>query len=125
MRVLLVEDNELLRGLTVRILRGLGHDVLEANDAPSALALAASDAPIDVLFTDVRLGGGADGVELALEVLTQAPQLRVLLTSGDPASLIGHLLPADRVCALPKPYRKEQVRAALAAVGAPSSAGSP
>ena len=120
MRVLLVEDDELVRGLTSLILRGLGHEVVEAGSARAALELvAASDQPADVLFTDVRLGGGIDGIELARQSQAQMPALGIVLTSGDPSSLRTAGLRADRVQVIAKPYRKDQIKSAMDAL-APS-----
>lgn len=125
MRVLLVEDDEILRSLTSRILRGLGHDVVEVAGSQSALeAVASATAPVDVLFTDIRLGG-TDGIELARRVFALVPGLRVLLTSGDPSSFRNSVLPADRVRLLPKPYRKDQIREALEAFVEPGTSDSP
>lgn len=117
MRVLLVEDDELLRSLTARILRGLGHDVMEARGTRAALELLKSqDTPVDVLFTDVKLGGSSDGIDLARRAIDLVASLRVLLTSGDPSSFRTSLLPGDRVRLLPKPYRKDQIREAFEAL---------
>lgn len=114
MRVLLVEDDELLRSLTSRILRGLGHEVVAAPGTRAALELMTGpDTSVDVLFTDIKLGGSTDGVELARQALDMVPSLRVLLTSGDLSSFRTGVLPADRVRLLPKPYRKDQIREAL------------
>jgi len=113
-RVLLVEDDELLRGLTSMILRGFGHDVVITASADEALAVAArGDDPIDVLFSDVKLGGGMNGVELARQMLTTTPTLGVILTSGDPSSFEPIGLPPTRVRLLSKPFRREQVKEAL------------
>ena len=122
MRVLLVEDDELLRSLTSRILRGLGHQVVEAAGTRSALELiAGSPESVDVLFTDIKLGGGTDGVELARRAFDIVPGLAVLLTSGDPSTFRANVVPADRVRLLPKPYRKDQIRQALEAFAPPGS----
>lgn len=126
MRVLLVEDDELLRGLTARILKGLGHEVLEASDSAGALAQIGPPAdPVDLLFTDVKLGGDADGVDLARRALSLIPHLRVVLSSGDPSSFKTADLPRSRTQTLAKPYRKEQLRQALDALVRPGAVDSP
>jgi len=113
LRVLLVEDDGLLRGLTARIVRSLGHDVVDVDDGQAAIEHLATDSTIDVLFTDAKLGGALDGVELARQGLILAPDLRVVLTSGDPGLLRLDADIEDRVCTLAKPYRKEEVQALL------------
>lgn len=113
LQVLLVEDDELLRGLTARILRGLGHDVVEARSGPEALAALAATPTLDVLFTDVKLGADMDGVALARGALAASPRLRVVLTSGDPSTF---RLGADlgpRVATMAKPYRRAQIQVLL------------
>lgn len=116
-RVLLVEDDELLRGLTSMILRGFGHEVVITASADEALVVAArGDTPIDVLFSDVKLGGAMDGVELARQMLRRVPTLGVILTSGNPAWLVPVGLPPARVQLLAKPYRKDELQTALDAL---------
>jgi DNA-binding NtrC family response regulator len=61
-----------------------GYDVIEAEDAEQALALAADhDGPLDVLVTDVLLTG-LSGPELSLQLKQRYPALRCLLMSGHP-----------------------------------------
>jgi CheY-like chemotaxis protein len=113
-RVLLVEDDELVRGLTSMILRGFGHEVVVTASADEALAaVAQGDESIDVLFSDVKLGGGMTGVELARQMLKTVPTLRVILTSGDPSWLETLGLPPAQVRLLSKPFRRDQVKQAL------------
>jgi DNA-binding NtrC family response regulator len=80
--VLVVEDEAGVRSLVVQGLRQLGYVVLEAGDAAEALALcAASDAPLDLLLTDVIMPG-MSGPELVAELAKARPGLRVLYMSG-------------------------------------------
>lgn len=126
MHVLLVEDDDLLRDLTSRILRGFGHAVVETASAQDALAaLAAAATPFDLLFTDVRLGGAMDGLELARRALAHLPDLRLIVTSGDPSSLHRDTLPTDRMQVLTKPYRRDNVRLALDALASLADAPAP
>src|SRR3546814_1044454 len=56
--LLVVEDDDDVRGYTVELLREIGYRVLEAHDGPSALRLLErQDAPIQLLFTDVVMPG--------------------------------------------------------------------
>jgi signal transduction histidine kinase/ActR/RegA family two-component response regulator len=80
--VLLVEDEPLVRALGARMLHRLGYLVLEAEDGEKALAIAASDRTIDLLFTDVMLPGQLTGPVIAREVVTRRPDIRVLFASG-------------------------------------------
>lgn len=113
LHVLLVEDDELLRGLTGRIVRGLGHKVYEVADGADAMAALTSDGTFDVVFTDVKLGGGLDGMALARRALETSDQLRVVLTSGDPSTFRASDSLGPRVATLAKPYRKDQIQRVL------------
>ena len=58
--VLVVEDNDAVRKVAVRILQGLGYQVREAADGPSALALLEQPGSIDLLFTDLIMPKGIE-----------------------------------------------------------------
>ncbi len=110
--VLVVEDQEEVRGLTNAVLKAYGYCVLDAANGAEALALAAGhpDA-IDLLLTDVILPG-MNGRELADRMQAQRPQLKVLFTSGYTADVIGRrgvLEPG--VAYLPKPFSAESLAA--------------
>ena len=62
--ILVVEDNPALRRLVTRQIRALGYRVLEADGPAAALACLVAE-PVDLLFTDVVMPGGMDGVALA------------------------------------------------------------
>lgn len=80
--VLLVEDEPLLRLVLAEILEGLGYAVLEAPDGERAQALLDSERRIDVLFTDIMLGRGINGVELAAWTRAHHPATRIAYTTG-------------------------------------------
>jgi CheY-like chemotaxis protein len=86
--VLVVEDDPEVRDVTVEMLRSLGYEVLTAPDAPSALALLSRDDHVDILFSDIVMPGGVNGVELARQAVRLRPRLRVLLASGYPMSAL-------------------------------------
>jgi CheY-like chemotaxis protein len=80
-RVLLVDDEELIRRLAMSVATRLRVDLVAVATAPSALEMARASR-IDVLVTDVLLGEGADGIELARQVLGLQPWASVVLMSG-------------------------------------------
>ncbi len=80
--ILLVEDDSQVRTATMRLLKGLGYQVAEASDAPTALELLATSLPVDLLFTDVVLGSEMGGPELVREARRIRPKLKVLFMSG-------------------------------------------
>jgi len=89
--VLVVEDEDAVRTYSVKALRSLGYDVLEASNGADALRLAGESRakPIQLLFSDVVMPG-MDGKELADRVRSLCPGIQVLLTSGYTDNLIIH-----------------------------------
>ena len=81
--VLVVEDEDRVRTLTVAVLRKNGYRVLEAASGKDALdVFQGHSAEIDLLFTDVMMPGNLLGDELAVRLRTTKPSLAVLFTSG-------------------------------------------
>jgi PAS domain S-box-containing protein len=118
-RILVVEDDPEVLDVAVEMLRGLGYEVLTAPDGPSALAVLRRDAEIDVLFTDIVMPRGMNGVELAREARRLRPKVRVLLASGYPASVLAadHGAGDDGEFAfLGKPYRRAELADKLRAL---------
>jgi CheY-like chemotaxis protein len=89
-RVLVVEDEDVVRGLVRHVLAGDGHDVAVAANADEALALVESG-PFDLLLTDLTLPG-VDGGALAARLRERDPGLKVVYMSGhaDDAVADGH-----------------------------------
>ena len=123
-RILVVEDDPEVLDTTVEMLRAFGWEVLTAGDGPSALSILRREADLDVLFTDIVMPRGMNGVELAQEARRMRPQLRVLLASGYPASA----LPADQGDGengefpfLSKPYRASELAKKLRSLQDPDA----
>ncbi|WP_428374406.1 response regulator [Lichenicoccus sp.] len=85
-RLLLVEDEFLIRMTLAEVLTDDGFEVVEAEDGDSALALLASEAGIALMLTDIQLPGGIDGKTLAGKVREQKPGLPVIFMSGQSQS---------------------------------------
>ena len=114
--VLLVEDEALLRGATSEFLEMAGCVVIEAKTASEAIATLESGISVDVVFSDVSLAGGMNGLALASRVRARRPGLPVVLTSGHGGpvkQLAVELVGAERF--LPKPYHLEEVAERLRA----------
>ena len=88
--ILVVEDEDGVRALTVETLRDLGYTVLEVVDGPAALAVLADGAPVQLLFTDVGLPNGMNGRQLADKARQLRPGLKVLFTTGYARNAIVH-----------------------------------
>jgi CheY-like chemotaxis protein len=102
-RILVVEDERVVRRLVVEILESFGYDVAEAYCPQQALAICA-DASFDLMVTDIVMPGG-DGPELARDAVKRQPNLRILYTSGyTPQSTARIVLEGSRTAFLPKPF---------------------
>jgi len=113
-RILLVEDDPLVRGHVSQQLESLGYAVISANDGASALAILEGGAPCDLLFTDLMMPGGMNGRQLAEAARRLRPSLPVLYTSGYTETSVmrrGDLEPG--VPLLQKPYRRAELAAKL------------
>jgi len=106
--ILVVEDENAVRDLTVKILRQLGYHVLPAESGASALEVAKSHAGgIELLLTDVVMPG-MSGKQLAEELKPARPEMRVLYLSGyTENTVINHGVLEPGVEFLPKPYSRE------------------
>ena len=81
-RLLIVEDDPAVLALGVDTLTELGYQVVAASDAGAALEILERKEPIDLLFSDVIIPGGANGVQLARAARRLHPDIGVLLASG-------------------------------------------
>jgi signal transduction histidine kinase len=101
--ILIVDDDEVARRMTVLAARELGYSVLEAADSQSAIAVLKAHPEIGLLITDVVMPG-IDGAQLSREAVFRRHDLRVLYVTGYPRSfLLGRdLRPDARV--LGKPF---------------------
>jgi CheY-like chemotaxis protein len=86
--VLLVEDEEVVRHMTGRILEEQGYRVLPAANAIEALDLAERHREVDLVVTDVVMPG-MRGPELVSRLLAARPELKVLFVSGYAADSLG------------------------------------
>jgi signal transduction histidine kinase len=110
--VLVVEDNDALRRIALRELRALGYQVSEAASGVAALARLESE-PVDLLFSDVVMPGGIDGVELARAAMARWPGLHVVLTSGFPQTKLEDVFQPTGFRLLTKPYRRADLARVL------------
>ena len=117
--VLVCEDDEDVAALAVDMLEQLGHRPTRVGTAAAALGALADGRAVDLLFTDVLMPGGMDGLALAREARCRRPGLPVLLTTGytgADAAAVPRGMPMLR-----KPYKLPDLAQALrsALAGAP------
>ncbi|HAT33743.1 MAG TPA: hybrid sensor histidine kinase/response regulator [Janthinobacterium sp.] len=114
--VLIVEDERDILLLATELFRSLGYHVLTANNGDDGWEIAERVGHIDLLFTDVMMPEGMNGIELAKRVRTKYPRAKVMITSGytqlgvrgDAGSLDGFLF-------VDKPYRLSDLARTLRA----------
>jgi len=80
--VLLVEDDAEVGDLIAAMIDELGHMVSRAATADEALAIARTDPTVALVITDVIMPGGKSGVDLAVTLSHERPELPILLSSG-------------------------------------------
>jgi CheY-like chemotaxis protein len=102
-RVLVVEDEFLIRMTLVEALSDAGFEVVEASSAEEALAAVSSFGPFALLLTDVQLAGRIDGIDLAREMRLNLPDLPVIFMTGRPDSVVTPYAGA-RDLTIAKPY---------------------
>jgi DNA-binding NtrC family response regulator len=106
--VVVTEDEALVRMAAVEVLNDQGFVTIEADHAAAALKVCELRADeVDVLFTDIRMPGRLNGLELAHLVREQWPWISVVIASGN-LVVDGDELPAGARF-LPKPYDMQRV----------------
>jgi CheY-like chemotaxis protein len=109
--VLIVEDEFLQRMNAAEMIGDAGFNVVEAGNADEAIAILEGRPDIRVVFTDIQMPGSMDGLKLAQFVRGRWPPIKIVATSGFVNVGKGDLPEGSRF--LPKPYRPEQIVAAL------------
>jgi CheY-like chemotaxis protein len=108
-RVLIVEDEPLIRSLLAESLRDAGLTVIEAVNADEAWAYLAAGGGVDLVFSDVAMPGAMDGVEFATRLRALYPDLPIILASG----FLGQRKLTESVIFLAKPYAFDRVTATV------------
>jgi PAS domain S-box-containing protein len=117
--ILVVDDSEDVLALAVEHLEALGYRVLSARSGEEALEVLEREAggEVDLLFSDIVMPGGLNGLMLAERVRRRLPDLPVLLTTGYNEDLVMEGPRAAAMDVLGKPYRRsemaDRIRAAL------------
>jgi CheY-like chemotaxis protein len=112
--ILVVEDDSRVRQLTIKRLKLIGYEVLEASDGPSALEILGRGDPVDLVLTDLIMPGGLSGRDVAIRARQIKPEVKVLLTSGYAEELVrGDDLQRENLRVLRKPYQQADLVATL------------
>jgi two-component system NtrC family sensor kinase len=106
--VLLVEDNADVAEVGASLFRQLGYRVRSVVNAQAALAALRLDGDVDLVFSDILMPGGMNGLDLAREINERYPAIPVLLTTGYSASAQDAV--RQGVVVQQKPYDLESLR---------------
>jgi DNA-binding NtrC family response regulator len=80
--VLVVEDEALIRMAMISELSDAGFEVFEADNATTASDMLLANPSIEIMFTDIDMPGGVDGLRLAAAVRDRWPPIKIIVTSG-------------------------------------------
>jgi CheY-like chemotaxis protein len=109
--VLVVEDEPLLRIAGADMVEDAGFGVVEAANATEAVRILEARPDITLVFSDIDMPGGLDGVRLAAIIRNRWPPIEIILVSGHGNPETDDL-PA-RTIFFPKPYREDEIVAAI------------
>jgi CheY-like chemotaxis protein len=106
--VLVVEDEFLIREDISTHLKDCGFNIIEAENATAAIQFLTSRNDIDIVFTDIRMPGDMDGIELARWIAVNYPNILVMIASGH----VSREVAIKELCgveAFVKPYKPEAI----------------
>ena len=109
--VLIVEDEPLLRLSAIDMVEEAGFEAVVASDATEAVEILEKRLDIRIVFTDIDMPRGLDGIKLAALVRDRWPPIEIILTSGHISPKAADL-PARSVF-FSKPYRQKDVVEAM------------
>jgi CheY-like chemotaxis protein len=101
--IVVVEDDEVVRTLTVETLRNLGYVVHEATTGVAGARLLNLLGPVDLLLSDIGLPGGISGKQLVDAARAMRPDLKVILITGYAQEVLEADLVGQRIGLLRKP----------------------
>jgi CheY-like chemotaxis protein len=110
---LVVEDDEQLLRDTSEMLTELGYQVLHAGNGAEAIRVLRSDQELDVLFSDIAMPQGMNGVELAREAKRLRNGIKVLLTSGYARDVLARHRALDEFPIINKPFYRADLARSL------------
>jgi CheY-like chemotaxis protein len=110
--ILIADDDELLRLNASELLEANGYTVLQADNADEALKVMENRKDVRLLFTDIQMPPGCDGLELARQVHKRWPKVLLVITSGQVKPAPAEI--ADDGRFLRKPYRAKDLLGQIA-----------
>jgi len=80
--VLVVDDDAFVRNISTMLLQDLGFNVIEAEDGNTAIEILNGNNNVDVVFSDMMMPGGMNGIEMIMEMRKIIPALKAIIVSG-------------------------------------------
>ena len=111
-RILIVEDEFLIRLTLTEALSDEGYEVIEASTGAEALDQLKDGAAVSLMMTDIKLHGAMDGLELARQARAARPDLPIIYVSGRP-DVLGAVSRSERDVTITKPYLPSEITAAV------------
>jgi len=108
-RVLLVEDEPLLRKLIARVLERNDFTVVSVEDGDSAIQALETQQRFDIALVDVNLGIGVSGLVVLQTIKDRHPTMQTILMSGDVESIQAYNPSKQPTMYLSKPFRMERL----------------
>jgi CheY-like chemotaxis protein len=123
-KILVVEDDEDLCYLAGHMITSLDYEVIVAKDGPTALeilaALDADGVTVDLVFSDVVMPAGLNGIDLSIAIWGRYPDTPVMLTSGYPDDVLREAGMSDedlrQITVVRKPYSRQHLARSIAEV---------
>lgn len=106
-RIMVVEDDTAVRTIAVEMLTSIGYEIVQAPNAANALAQLNAGCIVDLVFSDVIMPGGFDGIHMARIMRDRYPKLKILLASGYVNS--ERLSGINEFIYLGKPYKQNEL----------------
>jgi DNA-binding NtrC family response regulator len=112
-RILVVEDEQLMRSIIAQLLRSSGHEVIEANTAETALQIFSKE-KIDLAILDVNLGQGGSGLDLLGKIRDLDPEVMgIILTAYASVESAVDALRKGAYDYLTKPFANDHLKAVV------------
>ncbi len=112
--ILVVDDNEAVREVTLARLESLGYAVVAAGNGPEAIECLKSEETIALVVSDIVMPGGMSGYDVAQQALDLCPSIKIILTTGyDGSTEPDRHEPGRKFSVLEKPYTRAELARAV------------
>lgn len=108
--ILLVEDDSGVRDVATQMLLEAGFTVIAANDGNSGLERFNNNPGIDLVFSDIMMPGGMNGIDMAKRILLEKPTTPILLATGYTQQILkDKIAESDHIICISKPYDTDKL----------------